>query len=57
MILTLRPVGRGNWRLLTIVVHGPAGLFPLVRSDSGVVTVGEKWFMSERWWRVVEVSP
>ena len=55
MIIVLSPVGRGNWKRLTLVAHTPAQLFPEIRENR--LDVGERWFMAGRWWRIVEVQP
>lgn len=57
MIVTLRPVGRGNWRPLVLVIHRPAQLFPELRDGEGVVAPGQVWELAGRKWRIVEVSP
>lgn len=56
MILILRPVGRGNWKPLVLVVHsGPAEmLFPALRD--GPVKRGDVWTIQGRRWRVSAVD-
>jgi hypothetical protein len=55
MTLTLRPLGRGNWRKLVLEIAVPADLFPAVRERQ--VQARERWFMAGRWWRILEVRP
>jgi hypothetical protein len=49
------PVGRGNWNRLEVQMAVPIDLFPTVRGR--VLRVGSRWFLFDRWWRVVEVRP
>lgn len=55
MTVVIVPRGRGNWKRVTLQVPAPADLFPAVRD--GLVKVGAEWFIADRWWRVVEVTP
>jgi len=51
--IVLVPAGRGNWRKVTLGIPMPADLFPSVRD--GMVCAGDRWFIADRWWRVLEV--
>lgn len=67
VMLTLRPVGRGNWRPLVFTVQG----FPRVQgflfrghpgaesidADRQLVRQGDVWVIDGRNWRVSEVRP
>jgi hypothetical protein len=54
MTLVLVPAGRGRWRRVTLGIPVPADLFPSLRDRQ--VRVGDRWFMADRWWRVIEVQ-
>jgi hypothetical protein len=53
MTVVIVPVGRGNWRRVALQIPASADLFPTVRDR--VLHAGERWFLADRWWRVVEV--
>jgi hypothetical protein len=55
LTIIISPVGRGRWRRVTLSIPQPADLFPAVRD--GIVHVGMRWLIADRWWRVVEVQP
>jgi hypothetical protein len=55
VIVTIVPAGRGNWKKVELVIEALADLFPHVRD--GQVSLGDRWFIADRWWRVVEVLP
>lgn len=55
MRITLRPVGRGNWQPLILVVEaGQEQLFPALRD--GVVLPEQRWMIFGREYRVVKVD-
>lgn len=50
MTVIVKPIGRGNWETLTLVVTGS-------RAQPLVVTVGETFDLGGVTWRVIEVRP
>ncbi len=68
MKLTLRPLGRGNWRPLRLEVTGyprlqgqlfrgtPHGR-ESIDADRELVKAGDVWMIDGRRWRVAEVRP
>lgn len=67
MKVTLRPVGRGNWRPLVLEVRGfprEQGLLfrghpgsESIDADRQLVRVGGIWTIEGRPWRVAKVQP
>lgn len=55
MILTLRPVGRGNWQPLVLEIKaGQELLFPALRD--GVPAPEQRWVIFGREYRIVKVD-
>ena len=54
MIVFIVPAGRGNWKKEAVAIQTP-DLLLMVRDEQ--VSVGDRWFVAGRWWRVVEVLP
>jgi len=50
LTVIVKPIGRGNWETLTLVVTGS-------RAQPFVVTVGETFDLGGVTWRVIEVRP
>jgi hypothetical protein len=53
MSVVLVPAGRGRWKRVTLGVSATSDLFPALRD--GLVKAGDRWFIADRWWRVIEV--
>lgn len=54
MIVFIVPAGRGNWKREAVVIQTADLMLEVRRTE---VRVGDRWFIVDRWWRVVEVQP